>query len=177
MHNLRYTEAAKFWEEALPLGNGRIGAMVYGGVGRELIQLNEDTLWTGGPADVKSYSIPENIDDVRQLIREGKYAEASRRTSDMMDYHDVQAYQLAGDLILDFGGDETLSDYSRSLDLTTAVAESRFVRDGVTFNRESFVSAPHQVVVMRLTADKPGQISFGLSAESLMQHGVNIQGS
>jgi len=176
MEQLWYTAPARHWEEALPLGNGRIGAMVYGGISRERIELNEDTLWTGGPAATKSYDIPGNIGAVRDLLRQKDYTEACRRTSAMMARHDVQAYQLAGNLYMDFSIDDACSNYRRDLDLTTAIATTKFHRADAHFIRETLVSVPHQVVAMRCAADHGGEISFILSADSHMRHKVSSDG-
>jgi alpha-L-fucosidase 2 len=174
---LHYDKPARHWEEALPLGNGRIGAMVYGGVALERIELNEDTLWTGGPSDMKSYDIPENIEAVRELLRQKKYTEACRRTSEMMARHDVQAYQLAGNLYVDFGTDDTCSDYRRSLDLKTAISTTTYRTGGVDFRRESLVSAPHEVMALRFASGSAKGISFALSADSQMHHEVRAAGN
>ncbi len=170
MNTLRYEKPARHWEEALPLGNGRMGAMVYGRVDKERIELNEDTLWAGRPAETEEgYSIRENIDAVRQLIREGNYAEATKLTDKMTGPHTVQPYLLAGNLYLEFGDAVGVDAYERTLDLATATSTATFRRNGATFVRESLVSAPHQVMAMRLTADEAGAIDFALSADSLMR--------
>lgn len=170
MHTLKYHKPAKFWEEALPLGNGRLGAMIYGGVGRERIELNEDTLWSGNPSDEEGYSIKENIGAVRQLLRDGKYSEADARTDAMTGAHDSQSYQMAGNVYLDFTGEDDPTDYQRKLELDCGVATTSFLRDGVRFCRESFISEPHQVMGMRLSSDTPGSLSFSLSMDSQMRH-------
>ena len=177
MNILRYSRRAKFWEEALPLGNGRLGAMIFGGVSRERIQLNEDTLWAGEPSDEEGYSIRENIDVVRRLIYGRKYAQAALKTDEMTGTHRVQPYETAGNVYLTFGGDDSAEVYERTLDISLAIAASRHRKDGVTYARESFVSAPHQVAAMRLTADQPGSISFTLSMDSVMQHKVSTEES
>jgi alpha-L-fucosidase 2 len=169
MHTLWYQEPATFWEEALPLGNGRIGAMIYGGVEREQIDLNEDTIWSGRPSEEAGYTIQENIETVRQLIREGKYVEANALTDEMTGAHDTQSYQMAGNLILSFDSLGKANDYKRGLDLQTAISTVAFTHQGTFFKRESFVSAPHQVMAMRLSVEAKGTISFSLSAESQMQ--------
>ncbi len=169
MHTLRYNKPAKFWEEALPLGNGRIGAMVYGGVDQERLQLNEDTLWSGRPSDEEGYTIKVNIGAVRQLLRDGKYSEADAQTDAMTGAHNSQCYQMAGDVILDFDGEGESENYQRALDLSNATATTHFDRDGSRFTRESFVSVPHQVMALRLSANRPGAIGFRLSLNSLMR--------
>ena len=148
MHTLRYTSPARFWEEALPIGNGRIGAMIYGGVGKEKIELNEDTIWSGRPSDEDGYKIRENIEDVRQLIRDGKYAEATERTDDMTDRHWVQSYHLAGNLYLDFGSDE-YDSYERVLRLQDGIGNNQFYQALVGRHIE------HRRIKVCLFADLP----------------------
>ncbi|MBI1336567.1 MAG: glycoside hydrolase family 95 protein [Phycisphaera sp.] len=171
MHIMHYREPARFWEEALPLGNGRIGAMVYGGVGRERIALNHDTLWTGGPVEFNPYAIPGNLETVRQLLRNRQYTRACQLTQEMMSRHDVQAYQLAGDVYVDFKTGDECSSYRRELNLATATATTTYQHGEVGFRRESFVSAPHQVLATRFTVNG-GDMSLGIGTESLMKHRV-----
>lgn len=177
MNMLKYDAPAAFWTEALPLGNGRIGGMVFGGVERERIQLNEDTLWSGRPGDEEDYRIREEIENVRRLLREGRYAEADKLTDAMTGAHDSQCYQMAGDLNLDFEGNGEVESYRRLLDISTAVHTVAFSRGGANFIRESFISAPNQVLVMRVAADKPGHVSFVVSMDSQMRHTVKAGGS
>ncbi|NQU41498.1 MAG: glycoside hydrolase family 95 protein [Lentisphaerae bacterium] len=169
MKQLIYEAPARFWEEALPLGNGRIGAMLYGGVEQERINLNEDTLWSGRPSHETGYQVAERIDEVRELIRAGRYADATLLTNEMIGLHDSQTYQMAGSLYIDFGAGESCSDYARTLELGDAISTVRFEQAGVIHRRESFVSAPHQVLAMRLCAGKKGALSFGLGMDSLMR--------
>ena len=170
MNTLWYKQPATDWHEALPLGNGRIGAMIFGGPDRERVELNEDTLWSGRPGDEGGYQIKEKIGEARQLLRDKKYAAANERVDAMTGAHDSESYQMAGNLYLDFQGKGPYENYRRDLDLNTAVTTSRFTRNGVTCSRESFISAPHQVMAMRLEADQPGGVSFRLSMDSQMRH-------
>ena len=181
-HVLWFDQPADDWHKAVPLGNGRIGAMVFGGTRRERIQLNEDTIWSGRPSDEDGYQIREKIEDVRQLIRKKRYAEADAMTDAMTGAHDSQSYQMAGDLFLDFGNDQA-TDFRRELDLRTAIARTRFVQGGVSHQRECLISAPHQALAMRLTGDKAASIAFTLSMESQMpfrtraeKNGFTLQG-
>ncbi len=176
MHTLTYQQPATFWEEALPLGNGRIGAMVFGGTTQERVQLNEDTLWSGRPSSENGYGMHEHLDDVRQLLREGRYSEATQRTDTMVGPHDSQCYQMAGDLFLDFGDVGETTHYRRGLDLASAIATCAFESDGTTYARESFVSAPHQVFAMRVSADQAGKINCALSMDSQMRFDVRAEG-
>ena len=175
---LWYLSPAARWTEALPLGNGRIGAMVFGGVEHERIQLNEDSLWSGGPQDADNPKALENLEEVRRLLREGKLAEAQILTIKSMvcrdagsakgggAYHPYGSYQTLGDLRFDFTYPEgEISDYTRNLDLETATATVEFTAGGVRFTREIFASAPDEVLVMRFTADKPGMISLAATLD------------
>ena len=158
---LRYDKPARKWVEALPIGNGRMGAMIFGGPEQEQLQLNEDTLWSGEPPpDLRSIDITKSLDKVVSLIRENKHAEADSHVQKHWLGRNQQCYQPLGDLFLDFAKGE-VKDYRRWLDLATATAGVSFRRDGVTFTREIFASHPDQVIVIRLRADHPGALSFG----------------
>jgi alpha-L-fucosidase 2 len=163
---LWYPRPAREWLESLPFGNGRLGGTVFGGVDRERIQLNEDTIWTGVPYDPANPAAPEAIKTARELIFAGKQKEAEDVIEkSAMGLPKTQAnYQTLGNLLLDFSDSASpVTDYRRSLDLDRAVATTTFKRDGVTYTREVFATAPDQVVVVRLTADKPGSINFAAS--------------
>ena len=162
---LWYKQPAHQWVEALPVGNGRLGAMVFGGIERERLQLNEDTLWAGGPYNPINSDAKAAIPQSQKLIFDRQFSEAAR----LIDQKVIgrpgkqMPYQTAGDLILEFsqGGSEAKpEDYRRELNLDTAVATTCYTVDGVRYTREVFSSPVDQVVVMRLTADKPGKISF-----------------
>ncbi|MEI6074763.1 MAG: glycoside hydrolase N-terminal domain-containing protein [Verrucomicrobiota bacterium] len=163
---LWYPRPAREWLESLPFGNGRLGGTVFGGVDRERIQLNEETIWTGAPYDPANPAAPEAIKTARGLIFAGKQKEAEDVIEkSAMGLPKTQAnYQTLGNVVLDFPDSVApVTDYRRSLDLDRAVATTTFKRDGVTYTREVFATAPDQVVVVRLTADKPGSISFAAS--------------
>ena len=159
---LWYQQPAGEWTEALPIGNGRLGAMIFGGSGQERLQFNEDTLWNGGPHEYQHEGAAEYLPQIRQLLWEGKQKEAEDLAG--REFMSVplrqKAYQPFGDLYLDFPGHETVSDYKRTLDLNTAVAGVTYRVGEVTFERAYFSSAPDQVIVGFLCADKAGQISF-----------------
>ena len=150
------------WVRALPVGNGRLGAMVFGGIVHERLQLNEDTLWAGRPYDPVNPDAREALPDVRRLLADGKYADAATLAgAKVMSKPLAQMpYQTVGDLALTFLPSDSAGSYRRDLDLATATAHVSFVSGGVTFSREVFASAPDQVIVIRLTASRPGRISF-----------------
>jgi alpha-L-fucosidase 2 len=150
------------WTSALPIGNGRLGAMIFGGVERERLQLNEDTLWAGGPYDPSQTNALIALPQVRRLIFEGNYSEAHRLVGTNMLSRPVRQmqYQTVGDLFLTFAKTGPVEHYYRDLNLDTAVASVSYEAGGTKFTRELFSSPVDQVIVVRLTADKPGQISF-----------------
>ena len=175
---LWYEQTATEWTEALPIGNGRLGAMVFGGVAREHLQLNESTLWSGGPySPVNPEALP-HLAEVRELIFAGRYAEAEALANkhSMARPHLEMSYQPAGDLWFDFGHVGEVAEYRRSLDLDSAVAEVTYRQGGAKFRRETFVSPIDDLLVMRLSADRPGAISFVLSLDSRQVGEVEIIG-
>jgi alpha-L-fucosidase 2 len=159
---LFYTNAAVKWTEALPIGNGRLGAMIFGGVEREHLQLNEGTLWAGGPYDPNNTNALAALPESRKLVFDGKFDEAHRLISSNMMAVPIREmpYETVGDLWLGFPTNAMIEDYRRNLDLDTAVATVSYTANGVHFKREIFSSPVDQVIVIHLTADKPGQISF-----------------
>jgi alpha-L-fucosidase 2 len=147
---------------ALPVGNGRLGAMVFGGVVHERLQLNEDTLWAGRPYDPVNPEAKDALPEVRRLLGDGKYTDAAKLVgAKVMSKPLAQMpYQTVGDLALTFPPVDSVENYRRDLDLTTATTHVSYTAGGVTFSREVFASAPDQVIVVRLGASRPGQISF-----------------
>ena len=158
---LFYTNAAVKWTEALPIGNGRLGAMIFGGASREHLQLNETTLWAGGPYDPSNTNALTALPVARQLVFAGKYDEAAKLISDKMMAVPLRQmpYQTLGDLFLDFPTNAVVENYRRDLNLDTAMASVSYACGGVNFRREVFASPVDQVIVVRLTADTPGSIS------------------
>ena len=159
---LWYEKPAAQWVEALPVGNGRLGAMVFGGTQSERIQLNEGTLWAGGPYDPSSSEARAALPEARRLIFAGQYREAHELIGRKMMAHPLQQmqYEPVGDLKLTFPGHGAAVDYRRQLDLDTAIVRVSYSAGGVKFVREVFSSPVDQVIVIRLTASRPGQIHF-----------------
>jgi alpha-L-fucosidase 2 len=159
---LWYHQPAREWVEALPVGNGRLGAMIFGGVNEERLQLNEDTIWSGGPYNPANPAALRSYPKARELIFAGKEGEAEDllNKSGMAIPIGEASYQTLGNLVLDFNDKSPVTDYCRSLDLDRAVATTRFKHGDVAFTRQVFSTAADQVIVVRLTADKPGSISF-----------------
>ena len=186
--SLWYRQPARTWVEALPVGNGRLGAMVFGGTEQERLQLNEDTLWAGGPYDPVNPKAKDALPEVRRLIFEGQYGKARSRvaTRVMAKPLTQMPYQCLGDLFLTFPQAAAVSGYRRDLNLDTAVAAVTYSADGVRFTREVFSSPVDQVIVMKISADKRTAVSFStrvhsplrsdvaaVDGDTLVLHGVN----
>lgn len=165
LFKLWYDEPAKQWVEALPVGNGRLGAMIFGDPANENIQLNENTVWAGQPSRNDSPAAKETLPEVRRLIFEGKYREAQHLINQTFFNRASMGmpYQTVGNLSLRFGGHEQITDYYRELNIETAVASTQYDVEGVTFKREVFASFPDQVIILNLTATEPGKINFTAS--------------
>ncbi|RZJ76386.1 MAG: glycoside hydrolase family 95 protein [Flavobacterium sp.] len=154
--------AGKTWENALPIGNGVLGAMVYGNVAKEIIKLNEHTLWSGGPYQNDVPETINNLPEIRQLIFDGKHKEAESLANKVMfgKKSSGQIFQPAGNLELSFTKQQVYQNYKRELDLEKAICKTTYNVDGVIYTRTAFAAFGNRVVVMRLTSEKPGQISF-----------------
>jgi len=162
---LWYRQPAQQWTDALPIGNGRLGAMVFGGINKERIQLNEDTLWDGYRRDTTNPQALKALPEVRRLLFEGHNQQATDLASRTMMGNParVKSYQSLGDLHLAMQKLDVVGNYRRDLDLDTGIAAVSYTAGGVKFQREVFAAAPDQVIVIRLAADKPGSISTGLT--------------
>lgn len=156
------------WLRALPIGNGRLGAMVFGNVDTERLQLNEDTVWAGGPYDSANTRGAANIAEIRRRVFADQWGPAQDLINQTMLGNPAGqlAYQPVGNLLLSFGSATGASQYNRTLDLTTATAITTYVLNGVRYQREVFASAPDQVIVVRLTADRANSIAFNATFDS-----------
>lgn len=166
--SLWYRAPAEEWVQALPVGNGRIGAMVFGGVSLERLALNEDTFFAGGPYNPINPEAKAALPEVRKLIFAGRYAEAQAYANAHVMARPLKqmSYQPIGDVLLNMFGLENVSDYVRELDLNEAITRTWFTSEQTQFVREVFVSAPDQVIVMRIAANRPGRIQAALSLTS-----------
>ena len=171
-----YDSPAQIWLEALPLGNSHMGAMVYGGVPSEQIQFNEETFWSGGPHNNNSTQSLEHLQEVRNLIYEGREEEAEEMINQYFipGPHGMRFLSL-GSLFLDFEGMQEPQDYCRQLDLAKAVATTTFTSGGVKYTRTAFTSLPDGVMAVQLTADKKGAISFKTRYENVFETAVSAQ--
>jgi alpha-L-fucosidase 2 len=159
-----FSKPAENWNEALPVGNGRLGAMIFGGIENERIQLNEESVWTGQPRWDANPKALENLPKVRQLLFEGKYMEAEKLAQSgilgSFRRDNASSYQTLGDLTINFGPLRGVSNYRRELDIEEAIARVKYTSGQVNYTREIFSSAPDQALIVRLTADKEGSLTF-----------------
>ncbi|MFU1855799.1 glycosyl hydrolase family 95 catalytic domain-containing protein [Sphingobacterium sp. NGMCC 1.201703] len=188
-HVLWYREPAKVWEEALPVGNGRLGAMVYGDWNKENIQVNEESLWGGTKVDANA-DAASKIPEIQRLLVAGEIEKAAALSEKELKSNPlrIRSYQSFGNFRIDFGTEgfwrEQVIDYRRDLDLQTGLATTSYRINGVKYTREVFASAPDNMIVIRLSADKPGKLTFRFSysreqdavATPLSDHELKIQG-
>ena len=174
---LWYDRPAREWTEALPVGNGRLGAMVFGGAESERLQLNEDTLYGGGPYDPNNLEALAALPEARRLIFASRYKEADGLIGAKMMARPIKQmpYQPVGDLLLKFPGHEAAEAFRRELDLDSAVARVSCRRGAVRFTREIFSSPVAQVIVVRLTADRPGRLSFAVGMSTPQQATITTE--
>ncbi|CAH1426072.1 unnamed protein product [Lactuca virosa] len=176
---IRSKEEAKYWTDAYPIGNGRLGGMVWGGVTSETINLNDDTLWTRSPGNYTNPDAPKALSEVRKLVDDGNYAEATTAAVELSGEPSA-AYQLVGDINLEFDNTAAAYDattYQRELDLNTATVKVGYSIGEVEFTREYFASFPDQLIVSKFSANKSGSLSFTVSLNSQLPHrsSVNAQ--
>lgn len=180
---LWYKKAASNWNEALPIGNGRIGGMLFGGVEFDKIQLNEETVWAGEPGNNVPKEYYKEIENIRSLLFSGKYKEAQdmanavfpRRASEDNNYG--MPYQTVGNLNLNFLNHQNNKNYKRTLDIENAVSTVAYSINEINYKREYFVSYPDQVMVVHLTASKPKSLSFNISMDSpQVKHDISYKG-
>ena len=167
MSRLWYEAPAKEWEEALPLGNGRLGAMVYGDVENEHIQVNEESMWFGGPMNRNNPSMREQLPEIRRLIFAGEIRRAEHLMWLAMSGcpNGMHPYQTLGDITIGMPPAGEVEDYCRELDLTRALCRVSYRAQGVSCLRECFVSHPADCMILRFQADRPGAVSFWAGLE------------
>ncbi|MCL5097673.1 MAG: glycoside hydrolase family 95 protein [Candidatus Omnitrophica bacterium] len=159
---LWWTKPAPQWDQAVPVGNGRLGGMMFGALEKERIQLNEDTLWSGGPRDVDNPEALKHLPEVRRLLFAGQPAQAMDLANRFLmgNPKTLKPYQSLGDLLLDFPGHAAATDYRRELDLDTALARVTYRLGNAQFTREIFSSAVDQILVVRISCNQTGQVAF-----------------
>lgn len=175
---LWYDKPAANWNEALPIGNGFIGGMIFGSPAKERIQLNESTIWAGGPNSNIDTAARANIDGVRKLLAQKKYVEAQTLANRKLGPkgNSGMPYQLAGDLYIDFPEQSEVSNYRRDLDIGNATATVSYSYGGVNYKREYLTSFTQNVMLVRLSADRPKMISCKVRLESPLKQSITVKG-
>ncbi|MDX1543604.1 MAG: glycoside hydrolase family 95 protein, partial [Christiangramia sp.] len=166
---LWYDEPAEIWEEALPIGNGRLGAMIFGKTESETIQLNEETVWAGEPGNNVVALSPEHLLEIRQAIFNKKYKEAEELANNYLskkDNNNGMSYQTVGELVLNFPNSDNAKNYHRELDISNAVSTVSYTIGDVNYKRRAIASLREDVIMVELTASEPGSISFEMGLQS-----------
>lgn len=166
---LTYDRPAQYWVEALPLGNGRLGAMIFGGVTSEHVQFNEESLWSGFPRDHTNSVAKSYLSRVREAVMGGNYDQADRLVKNMQGPY-TQSYLPMGDLYLEFNQAGEPQGYRRWLDLSTAIHHTEFSLGDARFTRQAWISAPANTMILRLSCSQPGGLSFGMHLESQLKY-------
>jgi len=180
---LWYNKPSEAWTDALPLGNGRLGVMVYGIPASDTVQINEDTFWSGSPYQNTNPDAKKYLKEIQEDIDSGDYINAQKLSlahiiGDKKVTSHGQVYESVGNLVLKFPGHEKFTDFYRDLDLATAVATTKYKVNGVEFKRETFTSFTDQLIIIRITASKPNSISFATSfADPLKKNLVTVESS
>lgn len=176
-NRLWYRQPATRWEEALPIGNGRLGGMVYGGAADEQIQLNEDTLWSGFPRDTIQYSSQRYLKQTRELIMSGQYSDAEQLLNREMLGRDVEAYQPMGHFKLqhDELDGNSYDEFERELNLHTGITTTEYSYKGIRYVREVYASAPDDLMICTITADREGSVNVSVTLDS--PHPYHVQAS
>ena len=173
---LWYSQPARNWSEALPIGNSRLGAMVYGGTEREELQLNEETFWAGGPYSNNSPNAKYVLPVVRNLIFDGKNREAqSLVDANFLTKQHGMSYLTLGNLYIDFPGHKDASDFYRDLNLENATTTTRYKVNGVTYTRTTFASFTDNVIIVHIQADKTQALNFDVTYNCPLEYNVNAQ--
>jgi alpha-L-fucosidase 2 len=174
---LWYREPAEVWSDALPVGSGRLGAMIFGGIGSERIALNEDTLWSGAPRDWNNPDAKDHLHVVRDLILGKQDYPAADQECRKMQGPFNQAFEPLGDLLIDFAHGDGAQSYRRSLDLDSALSLVTYTVGGSIVTRETFASAPDNLIVVRINADKPGVLDCTVRLRSALQATTAAKGN
>lgn len=175
---LRYSHPANVWVEALPVGNSHMGAMIFGGVGQERIQLNDETFWAGGPHHNNNPEGRQHLDEIRQLIFSGeeKQAEALIDKYYMTPHHGMSFLTL-GDLLINFSHGEEGENYHRSLNISDAISKVEYAAGGVNYRRQTIASLTDDLIMVKLSADKKGALDFNLTYELPGEGSIKVKGN
>ena len=171
-----FNQPAANWNEAIPIGNGTLGGMVYGGIESDTIKINEETLWSGGPRDLQNYEAIKYLPEIRQLLLDGKTQKAEKLIDSKMLGEYNECYMPMGDLVINSIQKGKVENYHRQLDLDKGLVNINYVIDGIQYKKEVFSSFPSKAIVVKLSASKKGQLNFSTSLTSLLKHQIEVKG-
>jgi len=171
-----FNQAATHWNEAIPIGNGTLGGMVYGGIESDTIKINEETLWSGGPRDLQNYEAIKYLPQIQQLLLDGKTKKAEKLIDSKMLGEYNECYLPMGDLVINSNKRGKVENYSRQLDLDKGLVTTSYMIDGIQYKKEVFASFPSKAIIVKLSASKKGQLSFSTSLSSLLKHQIEVKG-
>lgn len=172
---LWYKQPADSWVEALPIGNGRLGAMIYGKTLEEVISLNEDTLWSGYPKDMNNYGKAEYFQKAVTLTKQKKYHEAQTLIEEQLTSEWGQSYLPLGDIKLNFSHRGNVESYIRELDIASAISRVEYLINGVKYRRELLASVPDNIIAIRLSSDQKGKISFSATFDCQLKSTLEVK--
>lgn len=170
-----FNKPAQNWNEAIPIGNGTLGGMVYGGIESDTIKINEETLWSGGPRDLQNYEGINHLPKIRQLLNEDKNKEAQELINSTMLGEYNESYLPMGDLIINTNVKGKAQNYLRQLDLNEGIVRTNYIIDGIEYKKEVFATYPDKAIVVKLSASKKGQLNFSTTLSSLLKHQVRVE--
>ncbi len=172
-----FDQPAANWNEAIPIGNGTLGGMVYGGVESDTIKINEETLWSGEPRDLQNYEAIKYLPEIRQLLLDGKTHKAEKLINSKMLGEYNESYMPMGDLVINSDINGKVENYERQLDLEHGLVTVSYSINNIEFKKEIFASFPDKTIVVKLSADRSGQLNFTTSLTSLLHHKVEVKGN
>ncbi|MCD6597283.1 MAG: glycoside hydrolase family 95 protein [Bacteroidales bacterium] len=172
-----FNQPAKTWNEAIPIGNGTLGGMVYGGIETDTIKINEETLWSGGPRDLQNYEAIKYLPKIRQLLLDDKTKKAEKLINAKMLGEYNESYMPMGDLVINTKPKGKIENYKRQLNLNNGLVTVDYSIDKVLYKKEVFASFPDKAIIVKLSANKSGQLNFSTSLTSLLKHQVEVKGN
>lgn len=170
-----FNQPASTWNEAIPIGNGTLGGMVYGGIQSDTIKINEETLWSGGPRDLQNYEGINYLPQIRQLLFDGKTKKAEKLIDETMLGEYNESYLPMGDLVIISNAKGKAKNYHRQLDLDNGLVSTNYSIDDIQYKKEVFASYPNKAIIVKLSASKKGQLNFSTSLSSLLRHKVEVK--
>jgi len=170
-------QPAAEWNEAIPIGNGTLGGMVYGGIKSDTIKINEETLWSGGPRNLQNYEAIKHMPKIRKLLLDGETRKAEKLINRTMLGEYNECYMPMGDLVINSNPNGKVENYNRQLNLDNGLVTVAYSIGDIEYKKEIFASFPDKAIIVKLSANKSGQLNFSTSLTSLLKHKIEIVGN